>query len=174
MESFLTHEVSENSHEEFLIRPIKERDNLQVAHLVRSVIDEHHASQTNSVYDDPMTDHVYESLQNSNAQYWVIDYHGDVIGGCGFFPTKGLPDGCAEIIKYYLLPFARGKRLGSCLLDFVIEKAKEAGYTQLYIETVPLFAKAIEMYTTRGFRFLPMPLGNTGHSAPNIFMSKPL
>ena len=40
------------------------------------------------------------TVENANAEYWVIDYKGEVQGGCGFYPAKGLPDKCVEIVKY--------------------------------------------------------------------------
>lgn len=158
----------------YMIRPMKESDNSQIASLVRCVVDEFGASRTNSVYDDPATDHVYNMFQGKNAEYWVIEHEGKVVGGCGFYPTEGLPDGCAEMVKFYLLPVARGKHLGARIFDMVAERAKNAGYTSLYLETIPLFAKAVAMYQARGFHFLPVAIGNTGHSAPSIFMSKSL
>ena len=30
----------------------------------------------------------------------MIDYKGEVQGGCGFYPANGLPDKCVEIVKY--------------------------------------------------------------------------
>lgn len=156
----------------FIIRPMQEGDNEQIAHLIRCVIDEHGASRTNSVYDDPQTDNVFKSFLNINAEYWVIDHNNEIVGGCGFFPTNGLPEKCAEIVKFYLMPEARGKGLGSRIFDFVTDRASHAGYNRLYLETVPLFSRAIDMYKERGFDFLNAPIGDTGHSAPSIFMSK--
>ena len=156
----------------YIIRPMQESDNEQIAHLIRCVIDEHGASRTNSVYDDPQTDDVFKSLLNINAEYWVIEYNHKVVGGGGFFPTDGLPEKCAEIVKFYLMPTARGKGLGAQIFDFVIDRASHAGYNRLYLETVPLFSRAVDMYKERGFDFLNAPIGNTGHSAPSIFMSK--
>ena len=40
------------------------------------------------------------TVENANAEYWVIDYKGEVQGGCGFYLAKGLPDKCVEIVKY--------------------------------------------------------------------------
>ncbi len=74
---------------------MKKEDNAQIASLVRRVVDEFGASQTNSVYDDPDTDRVFETFQGKNAEYWVIEHAGAVVGGCGFFPTAGLPAKCA-------------------------------------------------------------------------------
>ncbi|MFG6426428.1 MAG: GNAT family N-acetyltransferase [Muribaculaceae bacterium] len=159
---------------EFEIRPMREADNKSIACYIRAVIDEHKASRTNSVYDDPTTDCVFQTFEGVNAQYWVLDHNGSVVGGCGYFPTNGLPLGCAEIVKFYILPEARGHNYGATLLDLVINQAKKAGYNQLYLETVPSFAKAIDMYCKRGFKFLDRQICDNGHSAPNVFMVKSL
>jgi len=164
--------VDRKEPDRYIIRPMQRSDNAGIATMIRCVIDEFGASRTNSVYDDPQTDEVFQSFQNRNAEYWVIDHDGEIVGGCGFFPTEGLPLHCAEIVKFYLMPAVRGKRLGARIFDFVTERATKAGYTRLYLETVPLFARAVEMYLNRGFVFLPAPIGNTGHSAMSIYMSK--
>lgn len=77
-----------------------------------------------------------------------------------------------QIVKYYLSSAARGKGLGGMILDLIIRRAKEAGYTSLYIETFPLFGKAIDMYKGRGFQLLDGRLGDSGHTATSIFMLK--
>ena len=43
----------------------------------------------------------------------VIEENGEVMGGCGYYPTEGLPDGYAELVKLYLSPKVRGKGYGS-------------------------------------------------------------
>ena len=58
------------------------------------------------------------------------------------------------------------------ILDLIVCRAKEAGYTSLYIETFPLFGKAIDMYKGRGFQLLDGRLGDSGHTATSIFMLK--
>lgn len=118
----------------FIIRPIKETDNAQMARLIRCVIDEFGVSRTGTVYDDPVTDCISQSVENVNTEYWVIDYGGEIQGGCGFYPTKGLSGECAEIVKYYLSPAVREKGLGGMILDLIVRRAKEAGYTSLYIK----------------------------------------
>ena len=84
------------------IRPIEQNDQEPLARLIRSVFVEYGAPLVNTVYDDPRTCHIWESLHGKNAGYWVIDEDGEVMGGCGFYPTEGLPEGYAELIKLYL------------------------------------------------------------------------
>ena len=109
------------------IRPITQRDQRKLAQLIRSVFKEYRAPLENTVYDDLNTWHIYDSLQGVNAQYWVIDIDGEIVGGCGFYPTEGLPDGYAELAKFYLSPKIRGLGFGGKILRQVIEEAQETG-----------------------------------------------
>ena len=152
------------------IRPIVQKDQEPLARLIRSVFEEYGAPLVNTVYDDPRTLHVWESLQGVNSGYWVIDEDGEVMGGCGFYPTEGLPEGYAELVKFYLSPKVRGKGYGSKLFSLVIDEARKAGYTNLYIESFLEFADAVKMYGRHGFVELPERLGHSGHTATTAHM----
>ena len=153
-----------------MIRPIEIRDQEPLARLIRSVFEEYGAPLVNTVYDDPRTWHICESLLGVNAGYWVIEENGEVMGGCGYYPTEGLPDGYAELVKLYLSPKVRGKGYGSQLFSLVISEARKAGYDYLYIESFPEFADAVKMYARHGFVELPERLGHSGHTATTVHM----
>ena len=55
-----------------------------------------------------------------------------------------------------------------------IQSARELGYSHLYLETFPLFAKAVSMYERLGFKRLEHSLGHSSHCACNIWMLKKL
>ena len=108
--------------ETITIRPIEEKDNKEIAALIRKVFEEFDAPKTESVYSDPLTDRLFQSFyQHPRAGYWVVEYNGSIVGGCGFYPTEGLDTDCAEIVKFYLSPLLRGKKVGSALLNMVEE-----------------------------------------------------
>ena len=151
-------------------RPIEMADQQPLARLIRSVFEEYGAPLVNTVYDDPRTWHICETMEKERAGYWVIDVEGEVMGGCGYYPTEGLPEGYAELVKFYLSPLARGKGYGSRLFRLVIAEARKAGYKHLYIESFPEFADAVKMYARHGFAELPSRLGNSGHLATTIHM----
>ena len=88
------------------IRHIEEKDQLLLANIIRSVFEEYGAPLVNTVYDDPRTEHVFDALAGKNAGYWVAADKGIVLGGCGYYPTEGLPEGYAELVKFYLSPAA--------------------------------------------------------------------
>ena len=157
-----------------VIRPIEEKDNMALATLIRTVFHEYDAPKNNSVYDDPSTDQLYQLFTSPNAEYWVAEVNGVVVGGCGFYPTEGLPNLCAEVVKFYLSPLARGRKIGSHLFDLIEERAIKAGYKQLYVESFKIFSQAVSLYEKRGYKYLSAPLGNSGHQAPDIYMIKDL
>lgn len=87
--------------EKVIIRPIEEKDNKEIATLIRKVFEEFDAPKTESVYSDPLTDRLFQSFyQHPRTGYWVVEYNGSIVGGCGFYPTEGLDTDCAEIVKY--------------------------------------------------------------------------
>ena len=98
------------------IRHIEEKDQRQLANIIRSIFEEYNAPLVNTVYDDPRTEHIFDTLTGHNAEYCVIVENDNVLGGCGFYPTEGLPEGYAELVKFYLSPEARGLGYGSKLL----------------------------------------------------------
>ena len=113
------------------IRHIEEKDQRQLANIIRSIFEEYNAPLVNTVYDDPRTEHIFDTLTGHNAEYWVIVENDNVLGGCGFYPTEGLPEGYAELVKFYLSPEARGLGYGSKIFRQVIENAHKAGYSHL-------------------------------------------
>ena len=156
------------------IRHIEEKDQRQLANIIRSIFEEYNAPLVNTVYDDPRTEHIFDTLTGHNAEYCVIVENDNVLGGCGYYPTEGLPEGYAELVKFYLSPEARGLGYGSKIFRQVIENAHKAGYSHLYIESFPQFSGAVSMYERNGFVHIPQRLGNSGHTATTIFMVKDL
>ncbi|MBF8961918.1 GNAT family N-acetyltransferase [Pontibacter sp. FD36] len=157
-----------------MIRPIQPSDNEPLATLIRQVFREFKIDKPGTVYTDPTTDSLYELFQQPGSAYFVAEENSTIIGGCGVYPTDGLPEGCAELVKFYLAAEARGKGIGHQLMQQSIAAARELGYSQLYLESFPELAKAVSMYEKAGFRPIPHALGNSGHYACNIWMLKDL
>lgn len=155
-----------------IIRPIEEKDNEALAALIRAVFDEFGAPQKGTVYDDPQTDQLYQCFLNSNAEYWVVESNQVLLGGCGFYPTTGLASSCAEIVKFYLSNKLRGNGIGLYLLTMIEERAKKAGYSQLYLESFDVFQSAVSLYEKLDYNHLNGSLGDSGHYATTIHMLK--
>lgn len=156
------------------IRPIASEDNQQLAALIRKVLTEFKRNQAGTVFTDPTTDQLYSLFKTTGSVYWIAAEDDQILGGCGIFPTASLPEGCAELVKFYLAPEARGKGLGKLLMERCFEWSREAGLKQLYLESFPEFETAIALYERYGFRHLAEPLGNSGHFACNVWMLKDL
>lgn len=156
------------------VRPIEQKDNRNIAELIRTVFREFKIDMPGTVYTDPTTDDLFMLFKTPYSSYWIAEENGIILGGCGIFPTKGLPEGCAELVKFYVSADARGKGIGNSLMQKSIESAKDLGYTQLYLESFPELSKAVGMYIRSGFTYLPQALGNSGHFACTIWMIKDL
>jgi len=158
----------------FVIRKIQESDNTLLAELIRDVFREFNIDRPGTVYTDPTTDNLYELFLTGLSAYWVAEEDGVLLGGCGIYPTNGLPKDCVELVKYYLKSEARGKGIGKLLLQVNVNTAIEHGYSQLYLESFPEFNKAIKIYKMMGFRQLRKPLGNSGHHSCTVWLTKKL
>ena len=156
------------------LRQIEERDNGEIAELIRSVFREFRIDKPGTVYYDPTTDDLFNLFKTPGSVYWLAEENGRLLGGCGLYATPGLPDGCAELVKLYLLPECRGRGIGRMLMDRTFESARELGYRQLYLESMPELSKAIGMYEKAGFHFIPSRMGNSGHFNCDIWMLKEL
>lgn len=127
-----------------------------------------------TVYTDPTTDMLYELFQKPKSIYYVVESEGKIVGGCGVYPTDGLPGGCAELVKLYLLPEIRGLGLGKQLLNLSAAAAQELGYKRLYLESMPELSNAVRLYESVGYERIHSPMGNSGHYACDLWMIKEL
>jgi len=157
-----------------IFRKIEEKDNKELAELIRKVFREFKIDRPGTVYFDPTTDNLFKLFSTPGSEYWIAEEDGIMIGGCGVFPTPGLPEGCAELVKLYLSAGQRGKGTGWQLMEKTFDSAKRLGYKQLYLESLQELGKAISLYERTGFRHIQNPLGNSGHFGCHIWMLKDL
>lgn len=153
-----------------IYRKVKKEDNVFLARMIRQVFKEHDAPQSGTVFSDPTTDDLYGLFRKNRSVLWVAELGGLPVGCCGIYPTKGLEDNCAELVKYYLAESERGRGTGRLLMELCIDSAREMAYEKLYLESMPHFSKAVRIYEKLGFRNLTGPLGNSGHTTCNIWM----
>lgn len=157
------------------IRPIALADNKAMATIIRTALTEFGANKPGTVFYDDTTDHLYELFQSTPlSAYFVTEKNGELIGGAGIFPTEGLPANTCELVKMYLHKSARGMGLGRYMIDQCILTAKEKGFTQIYLETMPELKKAVSVYEKFGFHYLNRPMGNSGHNGCDIWMLREL
>lgn len=155
---------------ELIIRSALKEDEPHLASIVRATFIEFDAPREGTVYSDPTTDHLFDLFNRSDAQLWVAVLNSEVVGCCGIYPTQGLPDKVAELVKFYLTTSARGSGVGKALMHKSISSAKELGYEKLYLESMPQFSNAVNFYKRLGFIELTAPMGNSGHTSCSIWM----
>ncbi|MBW8333554.1 MAG: GNAT family N-acetyltransferase [Prolixibacteraceae bacterium] len=169
MSSSLSH-IHPNIH----IRNIQPSDNPELALIVRNTLTEFGANVPGTVFFDPTTDALFELFQTPKSAYFVAEADGKLLGGGGIYPTEGLPDGICELVKMYLLPEARGIGLGRMLMERCLETARNNGFQQIYLETLPELNLAVKVYEKFGFEYLSAPLGDTKHFGCGLWMLKRL
>ena len=156
------------------IREIQRSDNPSLSKIVKGTLAEFGANHPNTVYYDPTTDALYELFQKKGAAYFVAELDNEIVGGGGIYPTDGLPADTCELVKMYLLPHARGAGLGRTLIEKSLAFAKDAGYKNVYLESMPELKQALKVYAKFGFDYLKGPMGNSGHTGCSLWMLKNL
>jgi putative acetyltransferase len=157
------------------IRKVRQEDDRRIAEIIRDIFDDLDMPKEHTVYDEPATDHQYEVFRaEPRSVLWVAEEDGVVLGSCGAYPTEGLPEGWCEIVKFYVDKCARGKGIGTKLFTKALESARSMGYQTAYLETFPKFGNAIGLYHRLGFHDIDHQMGNSGHTAMSIFMTKRL
>lgn len=159
---------------EITIRKIRKSDNPELAKLIRITFEEFGIPKEGTVYTDPTTDDLFSLFNKVDAVYWVAEENGIPVGGCGIYPTDGLPEGYSELVKFYLSANSRGKGIGKLLMHRAIESAIDLGYYRLYLESFPELKKAVSLYEKFGFVEINNSLGNSGHHACTIWMEMDL
>lgn len=156
--------------EDIRIRPIEPTDDVELAALIRSVLEEFGAARPGTVYTDPSTDHLYGWYQRSRSRYLVAESDGHLLGGAGIYPLDGAASSVCELQKMYLKPMARGMGLGRRLIETCLDQARVEGYRSCYLETMPELEQALNVYAHLGFKYLDHPMGSTGHYACGLWM----
>lgn len=162
------------SNQEYIIREIEQKDNAQLALVVRNVILEMGAPTVGTAYEDKATDQLFETYQKEKAIYFVLEYQNKIVGGAGIAQLDNFEGNVCELQKMYFLPEARGKSLGSKMIAICLEKAKEFGFVSCYLETLPYMTDAVKLYKKNGFQNLEKPMGNTCHYSCDVWMIKNL
>lgn len=69
----------------------------------------------------------------------------------GMGALRKLKEGTGEIKRMYIKPEYRGKGLGREMLQLLLDKAKEYGFSEIYLETGAFMTPAQRLYRSMGF-----------------------
>lgn len=159
---------------DFIIREIEPKDNIEIAAVVRSVFIELKAPTKGTAFEDKSLDDMYSTYQKERSIYFVLEHNEQIVGGGGISKLDNFEKNTCELQKMYFLPIARGKGLGSKMIELCLQKAKEFGFDQCYLETFTFMKAAQNLYKKNGFTYIDSPMGNTCHTACDVWMIKEL
>lgn len=96
-----------------------------------------------------------EELENL-AEYYPLPkgclfagFAEDTLAGC--VALKPVDSKTCELKRFYVKPEFRGLGLGVMLLDKAITYAKDQGYNEIVLSTLPVMEKAVSLYKSCGF-----------------------
>ena len=157
-----------------IIREVLEKDNADLASVIRQVLVEIGVPIVGTAYADPELDYMHKTYIKERAAYFVIEENGILIGGAGIASLQGGDPSVCELQKMYFLAEARGKALGEKMIDHCLNYAKEQGFEMCYLETLPYMKAAQKLYLKKGFEYIDGPMGSTGHTSCNVWLTKKL
>lgn len=157
-----------------VIREIELKDNPKIAKAIRSVLIEYGVPKVGTAYEDAALDCMTETYDTNNKIYFVVEKDEEILGGAGISPLDNYQGNVCELQKMYFTSEARGKGLGSKMMSKCLEFAKQVGFEQCYLETLPYMEEARKLYRKVGFKSIDQPMGNTGHYSCTEWMLKDL
>lgn len=100
--------------------------------------------------------HYDDEKENPSLKYALpegrlyVDISDDGIArGC--IALRKLSDGKGEVKRLYVRPEYRGNGIATALVERIIEDARDIGYKELYLDTLPELESAVKLYKSFGF-----------------------
>ena len=94
-------------------------------------------------------------LENLDKKYglpkgrlYIATVAGDV-AGC--IALRNIDDKSCELKRLYVRPEFRGNQIGQMLIEQIISDARDIGYKQILLDTLPFLKSAIYIYEKLGF-----------------------
>ena len=97
--------------------------------------------------EDPQT-----YILDKGGAILIAEYEGEAVGTVGLVPGHG--EGVLELIKMSARSDIQGKGIGRALMDAAVEKSREMGAQQIWLETNTSLEAALALYRKSGFREL--------------------
>ncbi len=106
--------------------------------------------------DDGSSDFNPADVQVPRSVFLVARVDGRPVG-CGAVRPMSEPgfEDSAEVKRMYLVPEARGRRIGGLILAHLEDLARDFGYGRIVLETGDLQPQAIRLYERAGYVRIP-------------------
>ncbi|MFT6826081.1 MAG: putative acetyltransferase [Patiriisocius sp.] len=157
-----------------IIRRIQKKDNPHIANVIRKVLLDLGVPKVGTAYADKALDCMFETYQKKRTVYFVVEENDQIIGGAGISKLENDTGNVCELQKMYYLESARGRGIGSAMMQQCLEAATVFSFDSCYIETMTYMKAAQKLYIKAGFEYLEGPLGDTGHFSCPVQMLKKL
>ena len=131
----------------YIFREAGNEDSPGIRDLVFNVLEEYGLKPDPNETDADIFQ-VYDSYQKQGGYFCLIEKGGETLGSVGIFYLSASK---CELRKMYLHPSIRGKGMGKFLLEHMILKAKELGFSKITLETASVLKEAISLYKRYGF-----------------------
>ena len=157
------------------IRPMRRADNRALDVVIRGILEQEFAETPEEIDAMlPECSDLYAHYGRARSAYFVLEGPDGIVGGAGIAPLARAWSSTCELQKMYFLPEARGRGLGSRMLERCLSFAREQGYVRCYLDTRTSMTRAIALYQKHGFRREKRPRGKTGHTICDQFYSREL
>ena len=157
----------------YVLRPIRKKDNTQLACVIRDVMTEFDAVGEGYSINDTEVDEMHENYSGKRRRYFVIvDADETVVGGGGVAQLRGGNTKTCEIRKMFFRPEIRGIGMGSRLLSLLLDQAKSFKFCVCYLETLERMESANRLYQRHGFEPIAKQMGNTGHDSCDRYYAR--
>ena len=157
-----------------LIREVRRADDAQLSVLIKAVMTEIGACGEGYSINDSEVLAMSQNYDGHRSGYFVLEVDGVIVGGGGFAPLTGASPEICELRKMYYYPSARGLGKAQEMIELIFARAKAAGYTKMYLETIESASAARRLYERNGFTQIGCAQGNTGHSSCDTFYEREL
>lgn len=155
------------------IREITHADNADVKKIIQDSLKTLGLAIKGTAYFDPQLGQLYEFYRDlENAQYWVVELAGEIVGGIGIAPFNQ-ELGICELQKLYLVPAVQGLGISKKLMETALTFARSR-YTSCYLETTHNLKAACNLYEKFGFKLLTAPIAGSAHCAMDAWYLKSL
>jgi GNAT superfamily N-acetyltransferase len=131
-----------------IVREVTAEDVAAVVALVAETLAEFGLEFGRGAVTDAELHDLPASYAARGGAFWVGCDGEAMLGTCGVFPVGG---DAFELRKMYLRPAARGRGLGTQLLDVAVAWVTARGGTRLVLDTVDAMTRAIAFYEAHGF-----------------------
>ena len=133
---------------QFIFRSATNGDVPAIRQIVFSVLREYGLEPRPRSTDADLDDVEASYIRAGGAFEVVEGPDSQIVGTVGLYPINTQQ---AELRKMYLVPGVRGRGLGKRLLERMLEKARQLGFREVWLETHSVLKEAVGLYEKHGF-----------------------